>query len=63
MASALDLLARLTDNASARRVYGEPYERDGVTIIRPPRCGPPAAWVAGRPRSRPTARARAAGAG
>jgi uncharacterized spore protein YtfJ len=33
MASTQDLLARLTDNASARRVYGEPYERDGVTII------------------------------
>jgi uncharacterized spore protein YtfJ len=25
---------------SAKRVYGEPYERDGVTVI-------PAAWVAG----------------
>jgi len=33
MAFTLDLLARLTDNATVRRVYGEPYERDGVTVI------------------------------
>jgi len=33
MATTLDLLARLTDNASVRRVYSEPYERDGVTVI------------------------------
>ncbi|HYY81767.1 MAG TPA: spore germination protein GerW family protein [Actinomycetes bacterium] len=33
MATVPDLLARLTDNATVRRVYGEPYERDGVTII------------------------------
>jgi uncharacterized spore protein YtfJ len=33
MATVPDLLARLTDNATVRRVYGEPYERDGVRII------------------------------
>jgi len=33
MATIAEQLARLTDNASVRRVYGEPYERDGVTII------------------------------
>jgi uncharacterized spore protein YtfJ len=33
MVSTADLLAHLTDNASVHKVYGEPYERDGVTII------------------------------
>src|SRR5918997_3543298 len=28
-----ELLARLTDNATVRRVYGEPYQRDGITVI------------------------------
>jgi len=33
MATTPDFLFRLTDNANVRRVYGEPYERDGVTVI------------------------------
>jgi hypothetical protein len=27
-----ELLARLTGNATVRRVYGEPYQRDGITV-------------------------------
>jgi uncharacterized spore protein YtfJ len=33
-------LAATRDVFTAKRVYGEPYERDGVTLI-------PSAWVAG----------------
>jgi uncharacterized spore protein YtfJ len=35
-----DLMASAKDTLTIRRVYGEPYERDGVTVI-------PAATVAG----------------
>lgn len=35
-----ETLHRLTDDVTVRRVYGEPYERDGVTLI-------PAAEIAG----------------
>lgn len=38
--NALEILDRARDNMSVRRVYGEPYEQDGVTII-------PAASVSG----------------
>jgi uncharacterized spore protein YtfJ len=33
MTATADLLARITDNATVHRVYGEPYQRDGVTVI------------------------------
>jgi uncharacterized spore protein YtfJ len=38
--TAQELLMRLSDNVSIRRVFGEPVERDGVLVI-------PAAVVAG----------------
>jgi uncharacterized spore protein YtfJ len=38
--SARDVVAQVHDAVTIRRVYGEPYEKDGVTVI-------PAAIVAG----------------
>src|SRR3954469_11232921 len=35
-----DMLTRMRGNASARRVYAKPYQRDGVTVI-------PAARISG----------------
>ncbi len=35
-----DTIAQARDAMTVKRVFGEPYEKDGVTII-------PAAWVAG----------------
>jgi uncharacterized spore protein YtfJ len=35
-----DTIGQARDAITVKRVFGEPYERDGVTII-------PAAWVAG----------------
>lgn len=35
-----DTIAQARDAMTVKRVFGEPYEKDGITII-------PAAWVAG----------------
>jgi len=57
-----DVIAQARDTMTVKRVFGEPYEKDGVTIIPaarsrssrwPLRCWPAAATAAG-PSTTPT---------